>query len=79
MTDHPDSQLSFETDIRPLFREEDQKAMDFAFDLWDFHDVRDNAPAILSEVEAGGMPCDGAWEQDKVELFRRWMDAGTPE
>ena len=72
-------QLSFQSDVKPLFREEDQKAMDFVFDLWDYDDVRENAQAILDEVSAGGMPCDGAWEPAKVDLFRRWMDAGMPE
>ncbi len=26
---------SFARDIKPLFRERDREAMDFAFDLWD--------------------------------------------
>jgi len=71
--------LSFQRDIKPLFREEDQKAMDFIFDLWEYADVRDNAQSILEEVEGGGMPCDGAWDPDKVQLFRRWVEAGMPE
>jgi len=69
---------SFETDIKPLFREEDRKAMDYIFDLWEYDDVVEHAKSILDEVAAGGMPCDGAWSEDKVELFRRWVDAGTP-
>jgi len=32
--------LSFEQDIKPLFRESDRRAMDFAFDLWDYQDVQ---------------------------------------
>ena len=71
--------VSFATDIKPLFREEDQKAMEYIFDLWDYQDVVDNAQSILDEVAAGGMPCDGAWSEDKVDLFRRWMSAGMAE
>jgi len=71
-------QLSFERDIRPLFREMDRAAMENAFDLWDDEDVRENADAILTSLESGGMPCDGAWPPDQVELFKRWVEAGTP-
>jgi len=73
------AQPSFESDIKPLFREEDQKAMDFMFDLWEYQDVRENAQTILDEVAGGGMPCDGPWSEDKVGLFRRWMDSGMGE
>jgi hypothetical protein len=66
----------FERDIRPLFREADREAMEFAFDLWDLEDVRANAHDILQAVEGGGMPCDGAWPPERVELLRRWVEAG---
>lgn len=69
---------TFEGDIKPLFREDDQKAMDFIFDLWDYQDVADNAQGILERVESGSMPCDGAWDADRVELFRCWIQAGAP-
>jgi hypothetical protein len=75
----PTANLSFEKHIKPLFREEDQKAMDFSFDLWDYDDVKDNSTAILEELVGGGMPCDGAWPEDKVALFRSWVDTGMPE
>jgi len=69
---------SFDRDIRPLFRESDRTAMEGAFDLWDHEDVSDNADAILSAVEGGGMPCDGPWPPERVELLRRWVQAGRP-
>jgi hypothetical protein len=71
-------QPSFQRDIRPLFREMDRDAMESAFDLWEQEDVSANAPAILTALEGGGMPCDGAWPPEQVELFRRWVDAGMP-
>jgi hypothetical protein len=67
---------SFATEIRPLFREQDRRAMTFLFDLWDHEAVRSNAAAILAAVEAGDMPCDGTWPGERVELFRRWIEAG---
>jgi hypothetical protein len=74
-----EKQLSYETDIKPLFREKDRDAMRFAFDLWDYDDVRDNADDILSKVEDGSMPCDAAWSSDHVTLFHEWVDTGMPE
>jgi hypothetical protein len=34
--------------------------------------------AILDRIEAGTMPCDGAWPAERVAVFRRWIDAGKP-
>jgi Ferritin-like len=73
-----DQRMSFEDDIKPLFREGDRKAMSFAFDLWSAEDVSTHADAILNRLEAGTMPCDGAWPADRVAVFRRWIDAGKP-
>jgi hypothetical protein len=70
--------LSFEQDIKPLFRESDREAMEFAFDLWSFGEVSENADAILERLDAGTMPCDGAWPAERVDVFREWIDAGKP-
>jgi hypothetical protein len=67
---------SFETDIRPLFRERDQRSMTFAFDLWAYDDVRKNADAILGRLRSGSMPCDGAWPDEQIDLFQRWVESG---
>src|SRR4029077_15613948 len=74
-TDEP---LSFETDIKPLFRELDQQSMQRAFDLWSHDDVSRHADAILARLQAGTMPCDGAWAEAQAELFRRWSESGKP-
>ena len=66
----------FETDIKPLFREGDRRSMEFAFDLWSYDDVSQSADAILGRLRNGSMPCDGAWPDEQVELFQRWIDAG---
>ena len=73
-----DEPMHFEEDIKPLFRERDRDSMRFAFDLWSLDDVSTHADAILDRLEAGTMPCDGAWPAERVAVFRRWIDAGKP-
>ncbi len=70
--------VHFEEDIKPLFRESDRDAMRFALDLWSHDDVSTHADAIVDRLEAGTMPCDGAWPAERVAVFRRWIDAGKP-
>ena len=74
----PDQPLSFEQHIKPLFRQRDRQSMSFAFDLWSHHDVSQHADAILERLQAGSMPCDGAWPQPKIDVFQRWIDSGKP-
>jgi hypothetical protein len=69
---------SFERDIKPLFREGDRKAMQSLFDLWSYDDVDQHADDILSQLEAGTMPCDGAWPEEQVDLVRGWIESGKP-
>jgi hypothetical protein len=71
--------VGYEQDIRPLFREKDVSSMSKAFDLASYEDVRANAGEILARVSDGSMPCDGSWSQERVDLFRSWVDAGCPE
>ena len=66
----------FETDIKPLFREIDRQSMLRHFDLWSYDDVSRYAEAILARLRDGTMPCDGAWPQERVETFERWISAG---
>jgi Ferritin-like len=73
-----DEPMHFEEDVKPLFRERDRDSMRFAFDLWSLDDVSTRADAILGRLEAGTMPCDGAWPAERVAVFRRWIDAGKP-
>jgi CDGSH-type Zn-finger protein/truncated hemoglobin YjbI len=72
----PDDKVSFAAHIKPLFRERDRQSMSFAFDLWAYDDVRTRAKQVLSRLEDGSMPCDGAWPADKVKVFQRWADTG---
>ena len=68
----------FEPHVRSLFRARDRDAMQWAFDLWSYSDVAVNATAILQRLEAGSMPCDGAWPAERVAVFARWVQAGKP-
>ena len=68
--------LSFERDIRPLFRDEDIEAMSFVFDLGSYQDVRANAELIYSRLADGTMPCDFPWSAENVQQFRSWIDTG---
>ena len=72
----PDETVSFDANIKPLFREHDRKSMTFAFDLWSYDDVRTHAAEILQRLSNGTMPCDGAWPAEKVEVFQRWTETG---
>jgi hypothetical protein len=70
--------ISYAQDIKPLFREGDRESMSSAFDLWSYDDVVQNSDAILGRLRDGTMPCDGAWPEEQVDLFQRWVDAGMP-
>jgi CDGSH-type Zn-finger protein/truncated hemoglobin YjbI len=68
--------ISFGEHIKPLFRESDRQSMRFAFDLWSHDDVVQHADAIYDRLQAGTMPCDGAWPEERVGSFKRWMESG---
>jgi CDGSH-type Zn-finger protein/truncated hemoglobin YjbI len=68
-----DELVSFERHVKPLFRAKDQQSMRFAFDLWSRDDVADNADAILARLQQGTMPCDGAWPNERIDVFARWV------
>jgi hypothetical protein len=70
--------ISFEERIKPLFRAGDRQSMTWAFDLWSHDDVARNARAILDRLRDGTMPCDGAWPDEQIGLFRDWVEQGTP-
>ena len=73
--------LSFATDIRPLFRDEDIECMKpMGIDLDDsaWMCVPANAQSVYGAVSAGTMPPDEAWPVERVSLFKTWMDAGYP-
>ena len=52
--------------------------MSFVFDLWDHDDVAEHGDGILARLQAGTMPCDGAWPHARVEAFGRRLKEGAP-
>lgn len=71
-----DEPVSFENDIKHLFRPKDKESMSSHFDLWSYGDVSRHADAIVSRLRAGTMPCDGAWPKAQTDTFQRWIDTG---
>ena len=67
---------SFANEVKQMFRDKDHSAMTFAFDLWDYDDVKENADDILSRVRNGDMPCDEPWTEDQVARFESWITGG---
>lgn len=78
MTSPGEGKLSFERDIKPLFRTKDRDSMLAAFDLFDYDDVVENADAIVGALRSEQMPCDGPWPGEQVDKLQEWIDAGTP-
>jgi hypothetical protein len=76
--------VSFAKDILPLFAAVDIEHMnDQDIYLSDHAYMSDpgNAAAVLETLENGSMPPtwgggEGAWSQDKVALFRSWIEGG---
>jgi hypothetical protein len=48
----PDESVSFERHIKPLFRQRGRHSMEWAFDLWSYGDVSQQADAILDRLQS---------------------------
>lgn len=82
---------SFVTDVLPLFRTGDISCMhrmglklDDASWMCDAaagsgFDDHGNARRVYYSLSQGSMPPDGAWSEQKLEIFSAWMDAGFPK
>jgi hypothetical protein len=73
--------LSFAADIRPLFRDGDiacMKNVGVALDDPAWMCVAKNAQVVYGAVSGGTMPPDEPWAEDRVALFKQWMNAGCP-
>ncbi len=71
---------SFKTHIIPLFRDHDvESMMSFGLNLGDYTDVKNNAGVIYDRVKEESMPCDGPWNDEKISLFKKWIDTGMNE
>jgi hypothetical protein len=69
--------LSFTTDVRQLFRQRDVDVMKaYTLDLSSYADVKAQASEIHERLENGTMPCDEPWPEERVRLFKQWMEDG---
>ncbi len=66
----------FELHIRPMFRRKDRDSMLWAFDLWNYEDVKHHAEEILTRLEVD-MPPEahgGTWPPEWIATFKRWIE-----
>ncbi|HLI97804.1 MAG TPA: hypothetical protein VKT72_17175 [Candidatus Baltobacteraceae bacterium] len=75
--------VSFERDIRPLFRPidiEHMSGMDVPLDDYSFMSDKENAQNVLEYLNGKKqpqMPPGGPfWSEDQLSLFARWMEQG---
>lgn len=77
---------SFARDVVVLFTPKDVRGMAWAFDLTSHEDVTAHAGRILDRLQGVGgsvMPPppprgEGAWPNERIELFRLWVAEGCP-
>ena len=74
---------SFKTDIVPLFTSVDIEHMsrlEVPLDDYGYMSQPDNAAGVYHQVSNGTMPPSASgeqpWSEDKVQLFKQWMDGG---
>jgi hypothetical protein len=75
--------VSFQTDILPMFTSMDIEHMSYAgvsLDDFPYMSQPSHASSVYEQVSTGAMPPGDSgeqpWGQDKVELFKAWMDGG---
>lgn len=72
--------VGFAADIRPLFRDTpDVDSMkEYGLDLSSYEEVKARAAEIYARLEDRSMPCDESWLEERLALFKRWMEEGLP-
>ncbi|MDA2913928.1 hypothetical protein MYX77_08230 [Acidobacteriia bacterium AH_259_A11_L15] len=70
--------VGFAADIRPLFRDTpDVDSMkEYGLDLSSYEEVKARAAEIYARLEDRSMPCDESWPEERLALFKRWMEEG---
>jgi hypothetical protein len=77
--------ISFKTEIVPLFTSVDIEHMsrlEVPLDDYAYMRQPDNAAGVYDQLSNGTMPPSASgeqpWSEDKVQLFKQWMDGGYP-
>ncbi len=71
--------MSFERDIRPLFRGRDVRCMAGTIDLNSYDDVKANAQEIyarLTEKDPTKVMPPDHWGATQITRFKEWIDSG---
>ena len=75
--------VSFESDILPLFTKmavDHMEGLGIELSSYDFMKQPDNAQSVYDQVTSGSMPPPDSgeepWSDEKVKLFKDWMDGG---
>jgi hypothetical protein len=75
--------ISFKSDIVPLFTSVDiehMRRLEVPLDDHGYMSQPDNAAGVYRQVSNGTMPPSASgeqpWSEDKVQLFKQWMDGG---
>jgi len=74
--------VSYNADIRPLFKSIDVHHMAFFCNLASYDDVKTNAPHILDRLKGVAGPVmppatsGGPWSAANIALFAKWIDEG---
>ena len=70
--------VGFAADIRPLFRDTpDVDSMkEYGVDLSSYEEVKARAAEIYARLEDRSMPCDESWPEERLALFKHWMEEG---
>ena len=70
--------LSYKTDIRPLFRDFDLETLNRFdhIDLNSLDSVRANIEILQERLQAGKLPYDACWSSKQIALFSRWVNEG---
>ena len=70
--------VSYETDIRSLFRDFDVEILQRldGIDLNDVENVRTHGEELRERLNKGSFPYDACWSDDRIDLFNRWIDSG---
>ncbi len=73
-----ESILSYQTDIRPLFRDFDLETLKRfdRIDLNSLDSVRAHIETLRERLQAGKLPYDACWSSKQIALFRRWINQG---
>lgn len=74
------TQISFETDVKPLFSDSQRECMLTKFDLHKYADVKTWCKKIVIRLKDGSMPADDSapWPAERIAIIENWKAQGFP-